>query len=184
MDEQQAVELLRADEIRGLENLVARYQIRAVRAAFLITRDAGLAEDVVQDAFVHAFRAMRGFDASRPFEPWFMKSVINASIKAVQKSARYVEYPDEETESVIARFLAIAPSVESEVESRDLEEQVWTALEELSPRQRAVITQRYFLGMTESEMADQSGRSKGTVKWLLSAARDRLRELLAERYDR
>jgi RNA polymerase sigma-70 factor, ECF subfamily len=184
MDEQQAIQQLKAGEIGGLEYLVARFQVRAVRAAFLITGDPGLAEDIVQDAFVQAYNAIRSFDAARPFEPWFMRSVINASIKASHKAARHVQFQEPAAESIFAKLLSTAPSVESQVESLDLEAQIWIALHELSPRQRAVVIQRYFLEMTETEMAEQSGTSKGTVKWLLNAARERLRALLAERHDR
>ena len=62
MDEQLAIQRLKNGDISGLEFLVARYQVKAVRTAFLITRDPSLAEDIVQDSFMQAFRAMRGFD--------------------------------------------------------------------------------------------------------------------------
>jgi RNA polymerase sigma-70 factor (ECF subfamily) len=110
--------------------------------------------------------------------------VINASIKAVQRQPQHMQLNDEDSEAVIQKLLAAAPSVESQVEQRAFEEQVWSLLQNLSPRQRSVIVERYYLGMTEAEMAERSGRSKGTVKWLLHAARERLRDLLAERNDR
>ncbi len=91
MDEQQAIQRLKKGDIGGLEFLVACHQMKAVRTAYLITRDASLAEDVVQDAFILAFRAIRGFDDTRPFEPWFMRSVVNASLKIMQKSARQIQ---------------------------------------------------------------------------------------------
>ena len=78
MDETQAVQQLKQGDISGLEFLVARHQVKAVRTAYLITRDLGLAEDVAQDSFLQAFRSIRGFDSTRPFEPWFMRSVVNA----------------------------------------------------------------------------------------------------------
>jgi RNA polymerase sigma-70 factor (ECF subfamily) len=55
-------------------------------------------------------------------------------------------------------------------------------MQKLSPRQRAVLVQRYFLEMSEADMAKESGTAKGTIKWLLNAARERLRGLL-ERSD-
>ena len=56
-------------------------------------------------------------------------------------------------------------------------------MQNLSPRQRAVIVQRYFLEMSEKEMAQASGAAAGTIKWLLNAGRERLRVLLAGRSD-
>jgi RNA polymerase sigma-70 factor (ECF subfamily) len=184
MDEQQAIQRLKNGDISGLEHLVMQYQVKAVRAAFLITRDSGLAEDVVHDAFIHIYHAISSFDATRPFEPWFMRSVVNASVKMVQRSARQVEVAEDSDEALLADLARRVESVESQVESIEVQNQIWAALQELSPRQRAVIVQKYFLGMSEAEMAEQSDTAKGTIKWLLNAARERLREMLTERSDR
>lgn len=178
MDETQAIQRLKQGDIGGLEFLVARHQVKAVRVAYLITHDAALAEDVVQDCFIHAFYAIRRFDSARLFEPWFMRSVVNASVKILQRSARQVEVGDEADESIFAELAARVESVESRVESIEVQNQIWDAMQKLSPRQRAVVVQRYFLEMTEKEMAVESGAAVGTIKWLLNAARERLRGLL------
>jgi len=184
MDEQQAIQRLKNGDISGLEFLVARHQVKAVRTAFLITRDPSLAEDIVQDSFIHAFRAMRGFDATRPFEPWFMRSVVNASVKMMQRSARQVQFGEEADEFVLTELAARVESIESQMESNVIRNQLWDAMERLSPRQRAVIVQRYFLEMSEAEMAQEAGSAAGTVKWLLNAARKRLRSLLDDAHRR
>ena len=182
MDEKQAIQQLKNGDIRGLEFLVECHQVKAVRTAYLITRDISMAEDIVQDAFIRAYRAIRGFDSTRPFEPWFMRSVVNASVKMMQRSARQVQVGDEADESVLAELALRAESIESQVESIEFHNQIWDAMQKLSPRQRAVIVQRYFLEMSEKEMAEQAGSAVGTVKWMLNAARERLRGLL-ERSD-
>jgi RNA polymerase sigma-70 factor (ECF subfamily) len=177
MDEQQAIQRLKDGDISGLEFLVACHQVKAVRTAYLITRDLGLAEDIVQDSFIRAYRAMRGFDATRSFEPWFMRSVVNASVKMMQRSARQVEV-GEDADELFSQLAEHVESVEAQVESIEVQNQIWDALQKLSPRQRAVIVQRYFLEMSEAEMAKESGAATGTVKWMLNAARERLRGLL------
>ena len=182
MNEQQAVQRLKRGDLSGLEFLVKCYQVKAVRTAYLITRDLGLAEDVVQDSFIQAYRGIRGFDTTRSFEPWFMRSVVNASVKMMQRSARQIQIGDEADESLLIELAARVESVESQVESIDVQNHIWEAMQKLSPRQRAVLVQRYFLGMSEAEMANESGTAKGTIKWLLNAARERLRSLL-ERSD-
>jgi RNA polymerase sigma-70 factor (ECF subfamily) len=184
MDEQKAIQRLKDGDIGGLEFLVSRYQVRAVRTAYLITRDLGLAEDVVQDAFLRAFRAIRGFNATRPFEPWFLRSVVNASIKLMQKTARQVQFRDDTNESVLVDLAMRIDSIESQVEFAEVQSQIWDAMQKLSPRQRAVIVQRYYLEMSETEMAKRSGTATGTIKWLLNAARERLQSLLVERSDK
>jgi RNA polymerase sigma-70 factor (ECF subfamily) len=178
MDEQQAIQRLKNGDIGGLEFLVSRYQVKAVRTAYLITRDAGLAEDIVQDAFVRVFHAIGGFDAARPFEPWFLRSVINASVKTIQRSAKQVQVSNDSDESILTELVARVESVERQIESREVQKQLWDAMQKLSPRQRAVIVQRYFLEMSEAEMAQAAGSATGTIKWLLNAAREQLRRLL------
>lgn len=178
MDEQRAIQRLKNGDIGGLEFLVARYQVKAVRTAYLITRDLGLAEDIVQDSFIGAFRAIRGFDSTRAFEPWFLRSVVNASVKMMQRSAKQVQIGDDADETLFAELAARVESVEEQVESIEFENQIWDAMQKLSPRQRAVVVQRYFLEMSEKEMAEESGSAVGTVKWMLNAARERLRGLL------
>ena len=183
MDEHQAIQRLKNGDISGLEFLVACHQVKAVRTAYLITRDLGLAEDVVQDSFLQAFRSIRGFDSKRLFEPWFMRSVVNASVRMMQRSAKQVEVGDEADESLFAELAARVVSVEEQVESIEIQDQIWDAMQKLSPRQRAVIVQRYFLEMSEKEMAEEAGSAVGTVKWMLNAAREKLRGLL-ERSER
>ncbi|MBU4225438.1 MAG: hypothetical protein KKC71_06415 [Chloroflexi bacterium] len=69
MDESQAIQRLKRGDIGGLEFLVHRYQLKAVRTAYLITRDPQTAEDVVQDTFLQSYRSIARFDGTRPFEP-------------------------------------------------------------------------------------------------------------------
>ena len=184
MDEKQAIQRLKNGDIKGLEFLVERHQTKAVRTAYLITRDRGLAEDVVQDSFIQAFRAIRGFDETRLFEPWFMRSVVNAAVKTMQRSARQIEVGEEADEALLSELAARVESVESQVESIEVQNQIWDAMQKLSPRQRAVIVQRYFLEMSEKEMAEEAGTAVGTVKWMLNAARSRLRSLLGDTHGR
>jgi RNA polymerase sigma-70 factor (ECF subfamily) len=181
MDEQQAIQRLKRGDIGGLEILVNVYQVRAVRTAYLITRDVALAEDVVQDAFLQTYRSIRHFDQDRPFGPWFMRSVVNAAVKVAQKTARQVTAIPASDDSTLEDLLAAGESVEEQVESTEFQRQVWEAMQSLSPRQRAAVVQRYFLEMSEREMAAELEAAPGTVKWLLHVARERLRSLLSER---
>jgi RNA polymerase sigma-70 factor, ECF subfamily len=183
MDEKQAIQRLKQGDIGGLEFLVSCHQVKAVRVAYLITRDRGLAEDVVQETFLNVFRSIRRFDENRHFEPWFLQSVVNASVKLLQKSARQVDLDDEAEESSLVELISRVESVEEQIESAEIQNQIWNAMRKLSARQRAVVVQRYFLEMSEKEMAADSGAAAGTIKWLLNAARERLRMLLAERSD-
>ncbi len=178
-DDLHAMRRLKSGDISGLEGLIARYQGKALRAAFLVTHDQALAEDVVQDVFVRFFQRADCFDEQHSFEPYFMRSIVNAALNAIQREKRKQHFDfTEEDLSTLESLLERASSVEEQVEFNTLKWQIFEALSRLPPRQRAVIVQRYYLEMTEQEMSEALEAPPGTIKWLLNAARARLRSLL------
>jgi len=181
MDEQQAIRQLKSGDIGGLEILVNLYQLRAVRTAFLITRDAALAEDAVQEAFLQIYRSIRHYDLNRPFAAWFMRSVVNAAVKAARKSSRQAPEAPDSNEAWLESLPSDEELVEQQVEVSEIQRRVWEAMRNLSPRQRAAIVQRYYLDMSEKEISAELVAAPGTIKWLLHAARKNLRSLLSER---
>ena len=177
MDEtQKAVQRLKRGEIGGLETLVARHQARAVRTAFLILQDEAAAQDVVQDVFIRIYQRIRHFDENKPFEPYLLKSVVHAALNATRRNAKSVSLDGDLAE--IESLLNGADSPEAQVEANQHSQQILAALSNISPRQRAVIVQRYYLEMSEKEMSESLNAAPGTVKWLLNAARARLRDIL------
>jgi RNA polymerase sigma factor (sigma-70 family) len=180
IEEQNAVRRLKDGDVSGLEWLVHQNQTKAVNIAFLITGDAQLAEDVVQDAFLRAYRSIAKFDENRHFAPWFMQIVSNHAIQSAQKQSNHtpVEGVDDPLE-LFERLVGSEISLDEQIITTEFKNEVWKAVLQLSPRQRAVIAQRYLLDMSEKEMASELGIAKGTVKWLLNSARKRLSKLLS-----
>jgi RNA polymerase sigma-70 factor (ECF subfamily) len=181
MDETKAIARIKRGDLAGVELLVRYYQAKAVQAAYLVVRDRPLAEDVVQAAFLKAVERIDQFDDSRPFGPWFLRSVVNAAIDASQQQKRLLplerEARDEAT--TLADWLTSdAPYPEELVEMREVRLEVRKALDALSPEQRAAVVLRHFLEMSEAEMTDTLHRPPSTIKWWLHTARKRLRELL------
>jgi RNA polymerase sigma-70 factor (ECF subfamily) len=88
--------------------------------------------------------------------------------------------PDDSPELTLpAEFLADpGPGPEALAEAAELRTKVWQALGKLSPRQRAAIVQRYYLGLSEAEMAEELAVSRGSIKRHLHSARKQLRSLL------
>jgi RNA polymerase sigma-70 factor (ECF subfamily) len=177
MKEQEAIARLKRGDIGGLEALVRKYQVQAVRTAYLITRDRALAEDIVQAAFLRAYERIGQFDAGRPFGPWFLRSVANDAVKAAACRERLVplEISAEGEETSLADP---TPGPAEMAEVAEVRQAVWTALGTLPPAQQAAIVLRYYLGLSEVEMAGELDCPPGTVKWRLHAARKRLRRLL------
>lgn len=178
MDDLQAVRRLKNGDIGGLEILITRYQAKAVRTAYLVTHDEPLAEDVVQESFVRFYERARRFDERRAFEPYFLRCVVNAALNALDKEHRAAPLDESTDPSALEHLLHRASSVEEQVEFAQLKREILEALKALSPRQRAAAVQRYYLDMSEKEMTEALDLAPGTVKWLLNAARSRLRAML------
>jgi RNA polymerase sigma-70 factor (ECF subfamily) len=184
MDELGAIRRLKSGDIGGLEVLVSLYQVRAVRTAFLITGDAAQAEDAVQEAFLQIYRSIRHFDPNRPFAAWFMRSVVNAALKTAQKSVRRAPAGFDPDDSWWEGLVAETEPVEQQIEKSEFQRRLWESMQNLSSRQRLAIVQRYYLELSEKEIAAQLQAAPGTVKWLLHAARENLRALLSERIEK
>jgi len=184
MEDAKAIERLKQGDIGGLESLVRYYYVPAVRAAALVTRDRALAEDVVQSAFLRVYERIGQFDASRPFAPWFLRLVVNAAIDAVKRQGRNLSLDSLQSseageELPLETWLADPnPGPEQVAGEAEMQEMVRAALARLSPEQRAVIVLRYYLGYSESAMAQLLSSPPGTVKSRLNAARARLRRWL------
>ena len=182
MNEHEAIARLKTGDIIGLKTLVKAYQVQAVRAAYFITRDKALAEEIAQDAFLRVYERIEQFDEERLFPPWFFRIVTNLAIKAAKKEARTLSL-DNSTREPEETILELIPDTllepEDKIAMQQLQEEVWQALSRLTPKQRSVIVMRYYLDMSEAEMSDKLEIAPGTVKWHLHAARKRLRTLFA-----
>jgi RNA polymerase sigma-70 factor, ECF subfamily len=181
LEEKQAIARLKQGDLDGMECLVRQHQDRAVSAAYLIVRDLALAEDIVESSFLNAAQKIEQFDERRPFGPWFLRSVIHASIKAVNRQNRQVSLDEEavdETRPWVDLLLDPNPQPGEIVETRETREMVWKALYQLTPEQRGAVVMRHFLDMDAQEMIQLSGRPETTVRWWLRTARKRLAVLL------
>ena len=186
MEDRIAVSRLKQGDLSALEELVNRYQVQAVHAAYLIVYERALAEDVVQSAFVKVAERIHQFDDDLPFAPWFFRIVVNDALKLARKQKRNVSLENQLDKSTaqLARWL-IDPHFKPEqlVEQKEIRENILQAIELLTPEQRAVIVMRYFLEMSEADMVTKMDRPLSTIKWWLREARKRLRNLIGSTPD-
>ena len=185
MEERQAIARLQKGDLSGLEALVTAYQAQAVQAACLIVQDRALAEEIVQNAFIIVAERIAQYDPERPFRPWFLRSVVNAAIKSANSQKRQVflneQLPGQDFS--LADILADSgPLPEEWLEQEEKRASVLQAIEQLPAEQRAVIVMRYFLEVSEDEMAGELQRPKSTIKYWLRAARKQLKQLLPSRH--
>jgi RNA polymerase sigma-70 factor (ECF subfamily) len=144
-----------------LEALFRTHWPRAFRAAYLVTHDAGAAEDIAQESFLAAVRALDRFDRRRPFGPWLHRIVVNRAIDWVR--GRRLRAEVEFTESAAMSDPPGLPADET-----------LAALARLSPEHRAVIVMRYLLDFTPGEIAEALDLPRGTVNSRLRRGLDAL----------
>jgi RNA polymerase sigma-70 factor (ECF subfamily) len=149
-------------ELDALEDLYDRYKTMAYSIAYRITNDATLAEDVVQDAFLGAWRnAARYAEGRGSVKTWLLAIVHHRAIDAVRRRRPTTELPDVELPPPTALRL---PDVWAEVAAGMDAETVRGALAALSDVQREAIELAYFGGLTQQEVADRTATPLGTVK--------------------
>lgn len=167
----------RGGDLDAYEVLVVRYSPLAHRTAVLFGAGDD-APDVVQEAFVKAFRSLRRFREGAAFRPWLLQIVVNETRNLHRSRSRRA--------TLAARVVALGGSGPAEVSGADVEAlaherraALLAAVQALPERDRAVVTCRYLLELSESETARALGWPAGTVKSQLSRALDRLQAMLA-----
>jgi RNA polymerase sigma-70 factor (ECF subfamily) len=157
------------------EELVRRYQDVAMRTAHVIA-PSGDADDACQEAFVKAYAALHRFRAGSAFRPWLLRIVANEARNRRRSAVRRTGLVLRAAEDRLSG--AAAPSPESAVLGVERRAGLLTAVNALRDEDREVIGARYFLELSEAEMADTLGIPRGTVKSRLSRALARLRDTM------
>jgi RNA polymerase sigma-70 factor (ECF subfamily) len=147
----------------AIEALFRRHWRHAHRAAYLIVRDADAAEDIAQEAFLAAMRALDRFDRRRPFRPWLHRIVVNRAIDHARARTLRREVGEEAAGELAAGDAAGA-----------LDPDLSAALAGLDPEQRAAIVLRYLLEYTPGEIARMLDLPRGTVNSRLRRGLDQL----------
>ena len=150
------------------------YQGIAFRTAYVIARNAADAEEAAQDGFVKAWRALGRFREGAPFRPWLLQIVANEARNRVRSAGRRaglaLRAATEESSG------DAAPSPEALLLSAERRAGLLAAVNELPEEQRTVVSLRYFLGLSEQEVAEALDVPLGTVKSRSARALERLRE--------
>ncbi|MFL5817032.1 MAG: RNA polymerase sigma factor [Conexibacter sp.] len=158
----------------GSEEAVAelfdRHWDAAHRAAYLITRDRAAAEDIAQEAFLAALRALPRFDRRRPLRPWLHRIVANRAIDWARARELRREVDAESVQELAGPQPAAA----------QWPDHVAAALAGLTPEQRAVVVLRHLLELTPREIAELLELPQGTVNSRLRRGLDLLGTALAE----
>jgi RNA polymerase sigma-70 factor (ECF subfamily) len=177
LDEPDLVRRAQRGEVDAYEQLVKIYQGIATRTAYVITGQEADAEDAAQAGFVKAYYALDRFDPGRPFRPWLLKIVANEARNRRRAAGRRAGL---ELRLAEDRPGDAAPSPEGAVLASEPRAALVRGLNQLKEEDRVVIAYRYFLDLSEAEMAAALGVARGTVKSRLSRSLKRLRAVLGD----
>jgi RNA polymerase sigma-70 factor (ECF subfamily) len=175
---------LLADLDSGFADVVHAYEPVLYAVALRLSRRPADAEDLSAEAFLHAYRALRGYDAERistlALRPWLLTILRNITRNAARDAARR---PDPPPAFEPAEQLTTAPSVEQQVEQRDVARELGAVLAALPEIQRTAVVLRHVIGLPTSEVAEVLGCPDGTAKSHIWRGLRRLRALLTEQPD-
>lgn len=162
-DERARVRGAQQGSASDLEALFRAHWPRAFRAAYLVVHDAAAAEDIAQESFLAALRALDRFDRRRPFGPWLHRIVVNRAIDWAR--ARRLRAETELHDVFAAPEPPVSPNGT-----------LLAALAALPAEHRAVIVLRHLLGYTPGEIAELLELPRGTVNSRLRRGLDSLKE--------
>nr|WP_225882200.1 sigma-70 family RNA polymerase sigma factor [Streptomyces aureocirculatus] len=180
VDETAVIARVRAGEPEAYAELVRAFTGTALRAAAALGAGPD-AEDVVQQSFFKAYRALGRFRDGASFKPWLLAIVANETRNTVRSAARQRSVAGREAALTEAHPL-IPESADPAVATLDRERRatLLAALDRLGDDHRLVVTYRYLLDMDEAETSEALGWPRGTVKSRLNRALRKLERLLPE----
>lgn len=165
----------------AFEALVRRYSERAFRVAYRVVRDPDVAEEVLQEALIKAYRGLPRFEFRSSFYTWLYRIVVNLALdrRRQEKRAPSVEWEDGLAVELDPRGVTPA-QVDPELGVLRLEvrELVSKGVQELPDGQREVLLLREVEDLSYEEIANTMGISKGTVMSRLHYARKKLAAFL------
>ncbi len=187
------VERVKRGDVRAFEMLVVKYQRRVERLIGRMVRDVDLVQDIAQESFIRAYRALPQFRGDSAFYTWLYRIAVNTAKKAlmdmkrdplVLESSRSLGEDGEET-SRAENELTDGETPEALLASKEIAAAVNSAIEALSEDLRQAITLREIEGLSYEEIAEMMNCPIGTVRSRIFRAREaiatRLRPLLDTR---
>lgn len=175
--DQALVQRVQAGDQQAFGLLVAKYQRRLMRLVMRLVRDPAEAEDVTQEAFIKAYRALSSFRGESAFYTWLYRIGINAAktwlVSSGRRAPTSTEVDNEEAEGHDnAEPLRDTDTPERILMSRQIAQTVNTALDHLPEDQRTAITLREIDGLSYEEIANAMNCPVGTVRSRIFRARE------------
>jgi RNA polymerase sigma-70 factor, ECF subfamily len=169
------VERVQADDLDAFEEFFNTYKRPIYATALAITRDPFVAEEVLQDCFVKAYRVKERLDPNRSPLPWLHRVAINMCYTRVSRRGAVVEPI---TNLITNLVVDLAARPDQVVESREVLEVLQRGIDALPPKQQTAIILYYLHGYSLAEAAEIAECNVGTMKSRLHYALKALRARL------
>jgi RNA polymerase sigma-70 factor (ECF subfamily) len=166
----------RGGDDEAFRQLVERHSRALFRAAFRITGNAADADDVVQEAFLRAYRALAGYDARATFTTWLHRIAINCALDLIDSRRRRDGRIDGEHDLATIASTSAAP--DRVALGSEMQRAIATALDNLSGRERTAFVLRHYEGMPLEEIGKVLGTQLSATKNTVFRAVRKLREQL------
>ena len=188
VDDALLVEQVRAGDMSAFSRLVARYQDRIVNTCWRISGNLDDAQDLAQEAFLHALESIGSFQQRAGFYTWLFRIAVNLALSHRRKSARVVKLSlhgsdghlrsDHQAARLVGRVTREGDDPSARLMSCEAARLVAEGIEQLDDESRAVIVLRDIEGFDYQQIAEMLDLPLGTVKSRLYRARMELRERL------
>ena len=176
-DESALVAAAQSGDEAAFAEIVKRYQRAIYRVAYGLTRSTSDADDLAQETFIRAWRALGRFRVGEPLHPWLNRICVNLAYSLFRQRKRR---PETSIEPLVeaGQQWAADDDPEAEVAERERSGQLEEALAELSSEHQAVLVLRVVQDLSYDEIAQTLNVPIGTVMSRLSRAREKLRTLM------
>lgn len=173
------VERTVAGDQKAFELLVIKYQRRIQRLIGRMVRDVDLVEDIAQETFIRAYRALAQFRGEAQFYTWLYRIAINTAKKALMDlkrnptvSENYYKSDEDDETSRVENELTTSETPEAVLASKEIAEIINAAMQALPEELREAITLREIEGLSYEEIAEAMNCPIGTVRSRIFRARE------------
>lgn len=167
----------------AFEKLVNKYSPRVYTTIYLIVKDQGVAEDLLQDVFVKVVQTLSsdGYNEEGKFQPWLMRIAHNLAIDYFRKCKRYPTIVMEDGANIFNTLRFAEENIEDLKVKEDTVDLVRKLIDELPETQKQVLIMRHYMDLSFHEIAEQTGVSintaLGRMRYALINMRKKLKQL-------
>ena len=173
------VERAKSGQMEAYVELVRRIQEKIYHTIFGMTRNHEDADDLTQETFMYAYKALGSFNRKSSFYTWAYRIAVNLTLNHLKKKGREKGREDfEDSAAVFDRTEYAALSPEGDSLKKELKEKLEEAIGKLSPAYKAAFNLVVLQGMSHAEAAKLLGCTESTVSWRMHKARKMLQARL------